>query len=857
MDQHEDTIDFHTLRAKFQEEDLFTKPSKAKPAIPEKPRVVPPPQSPTHYLPAGACPSLLTSINQALDEKTMFAPRVVFKDKKKESKLPLIQNNSKGKEKNIGKSKGGKDKPAKGSKEKLNDDLSTQKEKKENGKDKKRPQKGSAADLVPAAPPPKVPTQKKKNIFDFGKTKKNDSVGIPSNPILDAPSPGDPGPTPLIPLPSDVGHTPEADAPEPKTNQAEISEPKTVLPNDIILPDPSAVEEMTPPSPIPEPPDFSPPPVVIPDIPVPVVPTPQTESPAEIEACWKQENPNFPVSNPASQNENAPNLPSASPTPPTSSAIPYPPRVVPAPSPSPSEHEAAEAYIEAVIAAAVEKPPTPPMDPASVVTSSKAERPISALSALERAADMSPGKRTPPGDQRILNALEKARKKNTSPLSNPTSSYSITPPPFEDLSLPQSPTYDLPELPPVDYEAGGVLSLKPAKVNGAEHRQASPVLEPTSEEGMDPVPELLVVPPPPPRQAQLEFECTPDAPEQPDRLLSGDLREFYPPPPLFEALPVPPELSGTNITDVSELDDMGSDAYCSELPVSEWESEEYGGPHTPDGENVTDFFSNSMTNPGAEIHSEPPYENEYQDEPSSSVYQDAPPAEESKPDNHNSVSESAENVPADVDKSPSKKRGKGESGKKRKGTLKNPYAEAPKETTQEKTKMGRFGRSEKKAAAEGPDEKELKKKEKQRLEKEKKELKEKQEREKKEQKEREKKENEMKKKFKITGQDDAMYQAKVTVTTKGRKNDLPVSSGDIVSIIRTTNCPKGKWLARDSSNNYGYVAVDHVELDIKEMLELGKKAARRSTSNFPEPEVTSMANRNSNHFPQSTESCDY
>lgn len=61
-----------------------------------------------------------------------------------------------------------------------------------------------------------------------------------------------------------------------------------------------------------------------------------------------------------------------------------------------------------------------------------------------------------------------------------------------------------------------------------------------------------------------------------------------------------------------------------------------------------------------------------------------------------------------------------------------------------------FCRSEKKVSAEGPDEKELKKKEKQRLEKEKKELKEKQEREKKEQKEREKKENEIKKKFKVS-----------------------------------------------------------------------------------------------------------
>lgn len=59
-------------------------------------------------------------------------------------------------------------------------------------------------------------------------------------------------------------------------------------------------------------------------------------------------------------------------------------------------------------------------------------------------------------------------------------------------------------------------------------------------------------------------------------------------------------------------------------------------------------------------------------------------------------------------------------------------------------------RSEKKVVVEGPDEKELKKREKQRLEKEKKELKEKQEREKKEQKEKEKRENEMKKKFNVS-----------------------------------------------------------------------------------------------------------
>uniref|UniRef100_A0A8C2XFM5 Si:ch211-188c16.1 n=1 Tax=Cyclopterus lumpus TaxID=8103 RepID=A0A8C2XFM5_CYCLU len=109
--------------------------------------------------------------------------------------------------------------------------------------------------------------------------------------------------------------------------------------------------------------------------------------------------------------------------------------------------------------------------------------------------------------------------------------------------------------------------------------------------------------------------------------------------------------------------------------------------------------------------------------------------------------------------------------------------------------------------------KEQKKREKHRLEK-----------EKKEQKEREKKEHEMKKKFKVTGEEEAMYHAKVMVGSKVRKNDLPVKSGDTVGIIRTTSCPKGKWLARDANHSYGYISVMNVELNIKEMLELGKKA---------------------------------
>ncbi|XP_051943580.1 FYN-binding protein 1 isoform X2 [Hippocampus zosterae] len=135
------------------------------------------------------------------------------------------------------------------------------------------------------------------------------------------------------------------------------------------------------------------------------------------------------------------------------------------------------------------------------------------------------------------------------------------------------------------------------------------------------------------------------------------------------------------------------------------------------------------------------------------------------------------------------------------------------------------------------DYKELKKREKQRLEK-----------EKKEQKEREKKENEMKKKFKVTGDEEPMYHAKVMVASKVRKNDLPVKSGDTVSIIRTTNCPKGKWLARDARHKYGYISVMNVELNIKEMLELGKKAQAAGRGANPDGDTISIGSRSSSHL---------
>ncbi|XP_032380752.1 FYN-binding protein 1 [Etheostoma spectabile] len=830
MDQ-EETMDFKALRAKFQEEELLLKQPKTKPVLLDKPKFVPPPpQSPPHYLPAGARTSLLTAINQNLEAKTTGAPRVVFKEDKKN---PLIQMNSKGKDQSEGKQKKVKDKATKGSKEKLEDCSADQK------KEKRLSVlpgalKDSTAELVPATPPPKATTLKKKGFLGFMKASKRDSVQLPADPILDTPSSDDPGPAPLIPVPSEFGDGPSAtEIAQPKALLPTAPQPKALLPNIPTFPDSNATVEITPPSTIPASLDFSPPPAFIPDIPALKVPTRERTTPLELEA------PALAFSRPASQNETIPNPPSAPPTPPPGRALSASPPATSNPSPSPPEPGiSAEAGIEAGDIAAVATPPPPPVeDPASISPSPKAERPISALSALSRAEDMGPVKRMSACDLRIFNALEKARRKNNPP-TNPTPSYSITPPPKE---LPPSPTDSLPDLPLIDYRG---KALPPKPVNGLDH-----VLTGVTEEGSEALPELLVVPPPPPKKVPSSLPSLDPAPKKPVRPPSVSLGAFIP-PPLLEANEIldPPEFSETDTTNVQEFDDV-DDAYSPELQGSYWGNT---GPDTPDGRNLPEFYGNGLTPTGAEVHAAPAYGDEYQDNPqpesSLPLSQESPSQAGLQAVVANGVYESTDNLYEDIRSSATKKKTKTDGGKKRKGQPKNPYGEQEQETNEEKSKLGRPGKSEKKPAADGPDEKELKKKEKQRLEKEKKELKEKQEREKKEQKERQKKDNDMKKKFKITGQEEAMYQAKATVTTKGRKNDLPLNSGDVLSIIRTDNCPKGKWLAKDSGNNYGYIAVDHVELDIQEMLELGKKAAitrKSSSNNVIEEEVpsTGLSNR--------------
>ncbi|KAM5148137.1 FYN-binding protein 2 [Mantella aurantiaca] len=68
------------------------------------------------------------------------------------------------------------------------------------------------------------------------------------------------------------------------------------------------------------------------------------------------------------------------------------------------------------------------------------------------------------------------------------------------------------------------------------------------------------------------------------------------------------------------------------------------------------------------------------------------------------------------------------------------------------------------------------------------------------------------KKFKITGLEDTMYATTIVLDFKPEKYMLPAKRGDVVDVIRITDCPQGKWLVKDSQGNYGFVPVSCVDI---------------------------------------------
>ncbi|XP_062905686.1 FYN-binding protein 1 isoform X1 [Mobula hypostoma] len=95
---------------------------------------------------------------------------------------------------------------------------------------------------------------------------------------------------------------------------------------------------------------------------------------------------------------------------------------------------------------------------------------------------------------------------------------------------------------------------------------------------------------------------------------------------------------------------------------------------------------------------------------------------------------------------------------------------------------------------------------------------EKEEKRKQEQELREKKrEQEMRKKFKFSGPIEVIQTVKVTMDYKGGKNELSCRQGEYLEVIRITDNPEGKWLARTMDGTYGYIKVTCVDINYNEI----------------------------------------
>ncbi|XP_051501571.1 proteoglycan 4-like isoform X2 [Myxocyprinus asiaticus] len=503
-----------------------------------------------------------------------------------------------------------------------------------------------------------------------------------------------------------------------------------------------------------------------------------------------------------------------------------------------------------------------------------------ALSALARAEEMAPIKWTTPQDNRVFNLLEKAKRKstvsqlittpeNTTPLETaspevglpetatpkmgqpdlaplekalPQLATTVKTLPGEAPTVPEDPTFKLPAV-DVDHAHLPPKTLPPetAQVTGLDHRQTLT--------GVLTVVKPVNPPPPPPRKP---LQATP--------VVELPLEKTIQPPAKYLHIPtIPAETLETH--EVSQFDNsFGKASFDDEEEYKSSAVPNFRAPSVPlsasDSKKTVSIHEKTFLVQSSLKHQTAEVERDNGEVDCGSVNSSS-----SKPDTQAAIcqdspvnqdglspsgtTESSDNVYEDL----TNNKGRTLKNKKQKGPPKNPYADTA--TAMEETpKKGLFSR---KNSAKAADEKELKKKEKQQ-EKEKEKEK---ERERKEQKEKEKKENEMKKRFKIKGQEEPIYHVKVIEDCKGSKNDLPVKVGDTVSIIRTTNCPKGKWLAKDSDNKYGYVPVESVDLNISGIMELGKMttATNRSNGNGHwDGEVTSSGSRISDHYAMNHES---
>ncbi|XP_028666596.1 FYN-binding protein 1 isoform X1 [Erpetoichthys calabaricus] len=108
---------------------------------------------------------------------------------------------------------------------------------------------------------------------------------------------------------------------------------------------------------------------------------------------------------------------------------------------------------------------------------------------------------------------------------------------------------------------------------------------------------------------------------------------------------------------------------------------------------------------------------------------------------------------------------------------------------------------------------------------------------------REKKESDIRRRFHVTGLEEPIHIAQVLEGTKGGRNELQVWAGDSVDIIRTEECPSGKWLVRDGSGHYGYVPISILKLNPKDILASGRRGSASITTSTPKHGTSWQMNR--------------
>lgn len=111
------------------------------------------------------------------------------------------------------------------------------------------------------------------------------------------------------------------------------------------------------------------------------------------------------------------------------------------------------------------------------------------------------------------------------------------------------------------------------------------------------------------------------------------------------------------------------------------------------------------------------------------------------------------------------------------------------------------------------------------------------EKEKKEQIERQKKQAELKKNFQIQGEMNILHTAKVRHDWLAEgKLDLSVRQGESVEILRVENNPRGKWLARSLTGQYGYISNSCVDIDYEAVKKYKNPQLKRmETFDLPPP----------------------